>query len=229
MLGTLVRCGRCSGGNTWCLRCGIIVCGADEGNAELEVLIPFSVTHLEEVGEHGLPVLTEDAFRMELDALDGELPVADGHDDVVFRPSVITGDVDILWDAAEEALSIVLDGGGLAVKDLARVADCAAKDLEDALLTEADAQNRDLAGEVRDNFARDTGVRGRVARSRGDDNVARVPRLDVLDGGLVVAIDLHLGAEGRQVLVDVPGETVVVVDEDCSHFRCFVDGRCVQT
>ena len=48
----------------------------------------------------------------------------------------------------------------------------------------------------------------------GDDDALGGHGLHLVEGGLVVADDGHLGAELAEVLVEVVGEAVVVIDEE---------------
>ena len=92
--------------------------------------------------------------------------------------------------------------------------DLAAEHLPDALVTEADAQDRDLAAEGADRIVGDAGI---IWSSRpGRDHDAVEPR-QLVDRDLVVAEHGRLGAELRHVLDEVVGERVVVVDHRNAH------------
>ena len=171
---------------------------------------------------------------MELDALDGVLLVAHAHDDALGAvlsgdpgghlealgqagvgagEGVVPGDGQALRQAGVDALGVVGQGRGLAVQDLAGGGDLAAVDVEDALLAHADAEHGDPAGEVPDCVPADAGVRDGVARPGTHDQLRRSQRDQLLQRDLVVAVDRHLGPLEHEVLVDVPGEGVIVVDE----------------
>lgn len=60
----------------------------------------------------------------------------------------------------------------------------------------------------------DASISCRVAGARTDDQLGGVLRDEVVEGDLVVAHHGHGGAFEDEVLVDVPGEGVVVVDQD---------------
>lgn len=92
----------------------------------------------------------------------------------------------------------------------------------DRLVPEADAQQRDLAGEGLDDLARHAGL-ARGAGPGGDDHVRRLERPRLGDGDLVVADDADaqrvgvLAAGDEQLpdpLHEVVGEAVVVVEEE---------------
>src|SRR5205814_4965846 len=84
--------------------------------------------------------------------------------------------------------------------------------LADALVAEADAEDRGAAGKMADGIDADAGLTGGAWPGRDDDPLGR-HLVDVLDSDLVVAKHLDSRAELAQVLVEVVGEAVVVVDE----------------
>lgn len=53
-----------------------------------------------------------------------------------------------------------------------------------------------------------------VARPGTDDELGGILRDKLVEGDLVVAEDCHIGALEDKVLVDVPGEGIIVVYED---------------
>src|SRR6266540_530400 len=79
--------------------------------------------------------------------------------------------------------------------------------LADALVAEADAEDRQLAGEALDRLDADAGLFRRTRPGRDDDALRR-HLVDILDRDLVVAKHLDLGAQLAQVLVEVVGEAV---------------------
>src|SRR5207248_9624169 len=89
-----------------------------------------------------------------------------------------------------------------------------AEGLAEALVAEADAQDGHPAAQLADRRQRDAGV-VRVARPRRDDQRAVAAQLGDRDG--IVAVDLSLRAELGQVLDQVVGEGVVVVDDGDPH------------
>lgn len=104
-----------------------------------------------------------------------------------------------------------MDRAGLAVHHLAGANHITAKGLTDGLVAQADAEDRQLAGEVQDGLDGDPGL-ARRARARGDDDALGLEGFDLGDGHFIVANDLDLGAQLAQVLDDVVGKGVVVVD-----------------
>jgi len=93
----------------------------------------------------------------------------------------------------------------------------------DALMAQANAEDRQLAGKALDGADRDAGL-GRRARTGRDHEAVDAladPFGDFVERDLVIAGDLHVGAQFTQVLDDVVGKAVVVVDHQqhgCSSF-----------
>jgi len=115
--------------------------------------------------------------------------------------------------AGEHALPPVVDLGGLAVHDMPSADDVAAEGLADALVAQADAEDRDLAGEAFDGGQRDTRFVGRAGSGREYD-ARRGIFGDLVGVDLVVAVDPYLFAQLAEVLHQVVGEGVVVVDHE---------------
>ncbi len=111
----------------------------------------------------------------------------------------------------EQALATVVDGRPLAMHRLDRD-DLTAIDQADRLVPKANAEDRHLRPEAADDLERDAGVLWPRGSGADDDAVER-PALDLCDGDLVVADDLDLGAQLAEVLVEVVGERVVVVEQ----------------
>src|SRR5947209_12504635 len=83
-------------------------------------------------------------------------------------------------------------------------------------MSEAHAEYRLFAGEVPYEVDADAGLL-RSARSRRDQNPLGRHRLDLRDGHLVIALHHYLSPKFTQVLHQVVGEAVVVI-EDKNHF-----------
>ena len=116
----------------------------------------------------------------------------------------------------EHALLRGGDDAGLAMHQLLRPDDVAAKRRTNALMPETNAQDGQLAGKVPNRLDRNTRLCRRTRAGRHNKPVGLV-RFNVGDGDLVVAKGLHLGAEFTKVLDDVVGKTVVVVDHQNFH------------
>ncbi len=89
--------------------------------------------------------------------------------------------------------------------------DLAAERLADTLQAEAYAENRNFARHLAQKSQRDSGLGG-SARSGRDDDRRRMKRANAGDIDRVVALDDDVGAEFAEVLHDVVGKRVVVID-----------------
>src|SRR5574337_1920835 len=116
-------------------------------------------------------------------------------------------------EARKDSLTVMVDRRGLAVHQASRPHDPAAKCGTDALMAEADAKDRDLSGKLTDEVATDAGfLRG--LRSRRDYNLIGMKRFDLLQRNLVVPEDARAFAELAQVLDQIIGEGIVVIDDN---------------
>src|SRR5688572_13566671 len=88
-------------------------------------------------------------------------------------------------------------------------------------MTEADAEDRHARTEAANDVHRDAGVL-RAARSGRDEDLLRRHGLDLTDRDLVVASDAELRAQLAQVLDQVVGERVVVVDDENHSPACAI-------
>jgi len=91
--------------------------------------------------------------------------------------------------------------------------DITAIHLTDALVAEADAQNRGRRAKVLDHSAGDTSFVWRAGAWRYA-NARGLERLDFLQGHGIVADDFHFCTELAEVLYEVVGEGIVVVDDE---------------
>ena len=94
---------------------------------------------------------------------------------------------------------------------LLRPHDAPAKGRAYGLVAQAHAQNRPLAGKVAYRLHRDAGF-GRRARTRRDHQTIKIDGRQLRHAELIIAHHLHLGTELTEVLDDVVGKAVVVVD-----------------
>src|SRR5215218_2615200 len=168
---------------------------------------------------------------VELDAVDAELAVADGHHlalvarrrDVELLGDrrrgerVVAAGDEVVGEATEEPESVVVDHAGLPVDERLRRPDLAAEDFDDRLVAEADAQRRDPRGEPPDDLAGRAGIGG-PAWTGGDDEVGGLEPLGLVRFDRVVPADVDLGAELPEQVSEVVGERVVVVDQQ-NHDR----------
>jgi hypothetical protein len=116
-----------------------------------------------------------------------------------------------IGQAAKHAGVEVMHRRSLAVHQFPRADDLAAKGRADALVAKTDAKQRHLAGEGLDRRHRNAGLGGRAGAGRNDD-ARRPQRGDCVDGDFVVAKHLDLFAQLAEILHQVVGEAVVVVD-----------------
>src|SRR5579859_4045928 len=122
---------------------------------------------------------------------------------------MVAGGLEGVGETGQGTAGIVLDGRGLAVDRLSAPHHQAAEGLGQALVAEADAQDRHPPGQLLDGPGRDAGLTRR-ARPRRDDQGPVARQLVDPDG--VVAVDVDLGAQLGEALDQVVGEGVVVVD-----------------
>src|SRR3990167_4984714 len=191
---------------------------------------------LQEVLQHGVAVLGEDALRVELHALHAlrkrQAGVPPPHDLAVVRPCghrqllgaagafdgqrVVAVDRELLRQASKHALLRGRDHAGLAVHQFLCANDLAAQRSTNALMAQANAEDGQLAHEVLNGRNRDTGL-GRRAGSGGNHQPVGLALGNAGYSDFIVAEHLHLGAQLAKVLDDVESEAVVVVDHHEFH------------
>jgi hypothetical protein len=115
------------------------------------------------------------------------------------------------WAGVENADILVADVGSLAVHQSCGMNDFSAKGLPDALVAQADTEDRQLAGKAPDQRHRNAGLVGR-ARPRGNDDSRGMQSLDLFQRDFVIAENADLLAQLTQVLHQVVGEGIVIVD-----------------
>ena len=98
------------------------------------------------------------------------------------------------WQAAEDAAAAVVDRADLAVHHVPRPLHRGAVRLADALVPEADAQNRDIRTERPHNIHGDARLVRRARSGRNDDLLWPKP-LHVGQADLVITMDIDLGTE----------------------------------
>src|SRR2546422_10508837 len=126
---------------------------------------------------------------------------------------MIAGGLKRIVHVEENPAPRVDHGGGLPVHQPVGANHLAAEDLADALVPQADPQDWDLTGEPLDDGAADPGV-GRAAGSWRDHDRRRFLPHGLLDRDLVVPDHFGRVAQLTQILDEVPGEGVVVVDHE---------------
>src|SRR5215210_3297712 len=185
----------------------------------------------EEVLEQPLPVRREHGLRVELDPFRGQLAVAHRHQDAaavggrlqavgevrIDDERVVAADHERRREPGEQAGAVVIDVRGLAVHG--HVADHrAAEGLRERLVAQADAERRDARlGKPAHHLDADARL-VRRAGARRDHRAVPGALEQLLDGDGVVADHVQLRAQLAEVLDEVVGERVVVVDdEDARH------------
>ena len=102
--------------------------------------------------------------------------------------------------------------------------DLRAKRMPDALVSEANAQRRHAAGKAADDFVRQARFTRRARAGRNQD-AFRFELFDLIERDLIVAMHLHIHAHFAEVLDEVVGERIVIID-DQQHARS--KGNCRQ-
>ena len=113
----------------------------------------------------------------------------------------------------EHAAVVVVHGRDFAVHQLFGADDAAAEGFADGLVAEAHAQNRQPAREMPYRLHRHARFFGR-AGAGADHEILRREGGDFFKGDAVVAAYQHFLSEFAEVLDDVVGEAVVVVDKE---------------
>ena len=183
---------------------------------------------IEEILQQQMAVLGGDAFRMELHPVHRQARMREPHHQAVIRFRVdeeiarharaldhqrmIARGAERPVDAAKHARACVLDLEHLAV--LRRGAhDLATKRLADGLMAEANAEDRNARRRLGDEFEADAGFVRRARAGRQHDRF-RLGGDDLFGGNFVVAMHDDVRSEPAQVMEQVEGETVVVVDQN---------------
>lgn len=166
---------------------------------------------------------------MELHPVDRQLPVAEAHDRPVFKLGVnlkavgqaVTLDNQRViargrkrrGQPGKDTGSAVMHRAQLAMHDVICPHDLAAKGLSDCLMSEADPhQGRACFGRCHCEGQTDPGLIGIAGTGREQDAAwSQAHRLLDIDG--IVAVYHHLRPEASQIVNEVVGETVVVIDQ----------------
>src|SRR5579864_396020 len=181
----------------------------------------------QEVPQNGVAVFGQHRLGVELDAFDDGRPVPHAYDDPVLGAGrhfercgqlariddegMVARAGDRSRQARKNGTAVVVDAGGLAVHGGAAADHQSSAGRADALMPQADAEDRDASRQRFDKRRADAGLRGR-ARARRDDDRFRRQRAHVVHRDGVVAADVRNLAQFAQILHEVVGERVVVVD-----------------
>src|SRR4051794_39383994 len=184
----------------------------------------------EEVGQQLLALRGEDRLRMELNPLGGQLAVTHTHHDVAVGGGELehAGQVGVrdqrvvaardqrVGEPLVDGAAVVLHLRVLAV-DRVAADDLPSERFHHRLVPEADAEDwRARFGEGANRIDRDARLLRRTWARRNDEPIGLQPN-ELGDRRLVIADDAHLSAPLPQVLDEVVGEGVVVVDHEDAH------------
>src|SRR4051794_26061126 len=104
-----------------------------------------------------------------------------------------------IWQASEHPVPVVLDRRGLAVHQPIRANHIAAENMADALVAEADTQQRRRWAEAPDHVIGNTRFSRRAGARRNTDTL-RLQLADLIQRDLVVPAHEHLGAQFAEIL-----------------------------
>src|SRR5664280_273730 len=107
----------------------------------------------------------------------------------------------------------MFDGTGLAMHEVGGTNDFAAKGCANRLVAEAYAQKRHASREMADQFDADPGILW-CARARGDHDAIGMKLVDFVDRDLVIAAHHYLLTQFAEVLHQVVGEGIVIVENE---------------
>ena len=177
---------------------------------------------------------------MELDAPDGKLLVFDAHDFAFVGfgrdfeaigqcvalddEGVIAGGGEGVGHAFEEVFAVVFHERSFAVHHAVVHNDVAAEDVADALMAKTDAEGWNLRAEGADDFVGEAGFFWRTRAGR-DQDAFGFEGADLFDGDLVVAMDFHRDLHFAEVLDEVVGERIVVIDNQHHGWNLVERGR----
>src|ERR1700687_5133235 len=171
---------------------------------------------------------------MKLHAFDREFLVSEAHDFVfggaradfqngrerigIDDQRMIAHRVERTREASEDRIAIVNHRRSLAMHQARSAHNLAAEHLSDALMAEAAAENRPSAPHLAQYLQRDPRL-GRSARSRRDYDCARSECAHSGDVDCVVTLHSDIGAELAEILHEVVGKRIVVINHYESHYE----------
>src|SRR6266545_776120 len=190
----------------------------------------------EEVLENAFPMLRPDGLGMELHAVSRVIPMFHGHDlcgiawtlavgahggdderggerGGIDHERVVAHRGKRTRNPVEQLVVAMHDGTGLAVHQAGRADDLPAERLTDRLVAEAHAQHRHPAGERPNQGDQDARLRGRLGTWR-EHRGGGFQRLHLGDAQRVVPIDNGILSQLAEILHEVVGERIVVVEDE---------------
>jgi hypothetical protein len=121
----------------------------------------------------------------------------------------------------EDVSAVVMDLAGFAVKELGGANDFSAEGRANGLMTEANSKDGKFPCQALDELHRDTCIL-RGARAGRNHDAFRLAARDLLDSDSVIAMDFDIAAEFAEVLREVVGERIVVVQKQ-NHLTSLPD------
>lgn len=82
------------------------------------------------------------------------------------------------------------------------------------LQSHANSQDGDLASKVSDSIPADTAVSRGVTGTGADDELRWLLGNELVESNLVISENVHGGTLENQILIDVPGERVIVINHN---------------
>src|ERR1700722_8321948 len=122
-----------------------------------------------------------------------------------------------LGQIGEDAAAVVFDFAGFAVHQFLSANDATTEGGANGLMAEADAENGNFSGETPDERDADAGFLGRAGAGRYKDTFGAQGG-DFVERDLVVAAHFELLAHLAEILGEVVGEGIVVVEEQDHDF-----------
>ena len=166
---------------------------------------------------------------MELDAVDRKFAMAQAHDFLLLGPRgdfenrgkclplheerMVARGLEGRRQPGEDSGAVVMDRRGLSVHEPIRAHDVTAVHVADTLVAEAHAEQRDRRSEAADDFARDARLVRRAGAGRNAD-ARGLHRRDFVGRDFVVSLHERIRAEFAEILDEVVGEGVVVIDDE---------------
>jgi hypothetical protein len=119
----------------------------------------------------------------------------------------------------EQSGAMVMNRRGLSVHEPFRSHDFSSKNLSDALMTKTNAEKWSGFSEFADHITADACFRGGAGTGGNTDSLGRF-FADFVERDLIVPVNLHLCAQFTEVLDEIVGKGIVVVDHKEHRPEC---------
>ncbi|VTR66459.1 hypothetical protein DESC_480169 [Desulfosarcina cetonica] len=188
--------------------------------------------HLQKIAQQPLAHRGHDRFGMELDTFGGVRAMPQPHDFAVIgrggdleavgqarrfhRQAVVAHGLERRLDPLENPLPVGGNHGGLAMHQPLGRNDLTTKGMGDGLMPQTDPQDGNRSGKTSDHIQADPGGFGPARARRNHDGLGGHGR-DIFHVNGVVALDHHAFTDLPEVLHQVVGERIIVVDHQY-HF-----------